>query len=70
MRHIRHFRELTQNGLSALSGIDRGFISTIENGRSMPSLDTIQRLAKALDVSFAELFQFNLSEPTIPYDGN
>ena len=69
MRHIRHYRELTQNGLSELSGIDRGFISTIENGRSMPSLETIQRLAKALDVSFSELFKFNLSEPTIPYDG-
>ena len=69
MRHLRHYRNLTQNAMSVLSGLDRGFISDIENGKKTPSLETIDRIAKALDVSISDLFQFDLREPTQSYNG-
>jgi predicted transcriptional regulator len=40
---------LTQQELSAKSGIAQGDISKLENGNANPSLKTLQRLAEAMD---------------------
>ena len=38
-------------------GIDRGFVSNIENGKANPTLSTIAKLAEAIGVSIAELIE-------------
>jgi len=38
-------------------GMDRAFVSNIENGKTNPTLATITKLAKALGVSVAELMK-------------
>ena len=47
---------MTQEALAAAAGMDRSFLAEIEGGRTNPSLDTIHRLADALDVQPADLF--------------
>ena len=42
---------LTQKQLSELTGIAQGDISRIENGNANPSLNTLKRLATAMDMS-------------------
>ena len=39
---------LSQQGLAALTGIDRADISRIENGNANPSLRTMKRIANGL----------------------
>jgi len=45
---------LTQDALAETSTISQGAISRIERGTTMPSLETLQRLRRALAVSDSE----------------
>lgn len=42
--------------LAHKTGISRAFISQIENGKASPSLETIERMAEALNIPVASLF--------------
>ena len=52
---IRRRLALTQDDLASASGIDSSNIRAFENGRAMPSIHTLIRLAVALNVQPAEL---------------
>jgi transcriptional regulator with XRE-family HTH domain len=52
---LRKNQGLTQNQLSEMAGIDRKTINRIENGHFSPSVDTLTRLALALQVSIGDL---------------
>jgi len=55
IKDLRKERNLSQEKLSFESGLDRAFISLLECGRKQPSLVTIFQLAKALQISPAQL---------------
>lgn len=50
IRVLRKRKQLSQLALSARSGIDRTYLSDIENGKRNISLLTLNNLALALDV--------------------
>jgi putative transcriptional regulator len=52
---LREAASLTQLQLSELAGVDRKTINRIENGHFSPSVDTLTRLALALNTSVSEL---------------
>lgn len=56
LREIRLARRLTQEQLCDLAGISRDAISRIENGSRTPSIPTLERIIKALDISWSGLF--------------
>lgn len=49
-------QRLTQEELAALSGTNQNYVSEIERGISAATVDVIERLARALGVSVAALF--------------
>lgn len=51
IRQARAARKLSMRALAAASEISQPFLSQIESGQTMPSLVTLYRLAKALDIS-------------------
>ena len=57
LRRIRAERELTQEKLADLAGIDRTYVSALERQVYSASLDTIERLAEILDVAASELLK-------------
>lgn len=59
LKTIRLSKNMSQNKLSELAGIDNSYIGKIEKGNKSPSFKTILRLADALDVSIKDLFDFN-----------
>ena len=67
LKIIRKSRKLTQEQLAELVDVDFRFISFLENAKSFPSCDLIEKLTKALNVTFAELFVYeqNLSREDI-----
>jgi len=53
---LRHSLELTQADLAKAAGIRRALVIEVEQGVANPTLDSIIRIAIALDVDPAELF--------------
>jgi transcriptional regulator with XRE-family HTH domain len=57
VRDLRHVRNLSQRQLAARMGVPRTYISKIENGKAMPTLSSLDRLAKALQVDISALLR-------------
>lgn len=52
----RQRRKMTAEKLAYENGISKGYLSDIENGKKLPTLLMLERIAKALDVELRELF--------------
>ncbi|MGH1375089.1 MAG: helix-turn-helix domain-containing protein [Alphaproteobacteria bacterium] len=52
---LRAEQQLTQEDLSGMAEIDRGFISNLENGRANVSVKTLVGIAECLNVTFLDL---------------
>jgi len=48
--------EYTQEELAEKIGVSRAYMGFIEQGRNAPSLEVLERLAKALKLSLSDLF--------------
>lgn len=57
VRDLRHVRNLSQRQLAARMNVPRTYISKIENGKAMPTLSSLDRLAKALQVDISTLLR-------------
>ena len=57
LKRIRTKKNISQGDIAKELGVSRGFISTIENGKTNPTLSTITNIAKALGVSSDELLK-------------
>ena len=57
LKRIRTAKGVSQGEVGRIIGVDRGFVSNIENGKTNPTLATITKLAKALGVSSDELLK-------------
>ena len=55
LRARREARGLTQERLGEIAGFHRTYIGTVEQGKVQVSFVAVARIAKALDVSLAEL---------------
>jgi transcriptional regulator with XRE-family HTH domain len=67
---IRQARKLSQENLADGAGIHRTQISLLESGRRQPLLETVVRLAGALDVPVEALFEGILWEPAAVGSGS
>ena len=56
IRAIRTLRNLSSADLAGAAGVSRGLISQIELDRANPSIDTLRKIAAALDSPIAALF--------------
>lgn len=56
IRQRRQELGISQEELSFRAGLHRTYISDIERGSRNPSLENIEKLAKALDISVSILF--------------
>lgn len=56
LRRIRMEKNISQENLAFLSGMDRTYVSGIERGRRNVSLVNINKIAMALNVEIKELF--------------
>jgi transcriptional regulator with XRE-family HTH domain len=58
IKELRKLRKLSQEELSEKVEIDPKHLSRIEVGRGFPSLDTLEKLATALQVELRDFFEF------------
>jgi transcriptional regulator with XRE-family HTH domain len=57
VREIRNSRNLSQRQLAGRMNVPRTYISKIENGKAMPTLSSLERLACALEVDICVLLR-------------
>ena len=50
IRALRESKGLSQGQVERRTGLLRCYISRVENGHTVPSIDTIEKLAQALEI--------------------
>jgi ribosome-binding protein aMBF1 (putative translation factor) len=58
IQKIRESKGISQQELAAKCNFEKSNMSRLEAGRVNPTLSTLEKVAKALDVSLAEIFTF------------
>lgn len=59
IKELRRSKGLSQDQLSEQIGIDPKHLSRIELGKSFPYMETLEAIAKALQVELKDLFDFS-----------
>jgi transcriptional regulator with XRE-family HTH domain len=62
LRALREEREFSQGDIEEKTGLLRNYISRVENGHTVPSVETLEKFARALEVPMYQLF-FDGEEP-------
>jgi transcriptional regulator with XRE-family HTH domain len=57
IKKFRDDKEISQNKLSKLAELNRGYVYKLENNKINPSLSTLEKIAKALDIKVYELIK-------------
>lgn len=56
VRELRNKKGLSQEALALQAGIDRTYMTSVENGRRNISIQNIEKIIHALGVSISEFF--------------
>ena len=56
LRRLRVSRELSQEQLAVDAAVNRTYVSGVERAVENPTIEVLERLAKALSIDLAELF--------------
>lgn len=57
LKRIRTKKGISQGDIVKILGMPKSFVSSIENGKTNPTLATITKIAKAIGVSVGELMK-------------
>lgn len=55
LKQLRRERSMSQGELADAAGINRSYLSMVENDRSSPTMEVVQRLAKGLELNIWQL---------------
>jgi len=56
LRELREAKELSQGDIEKRTGLLRCYISRVENNHTVPAVNTLEKLARALEVPMYQLF--------------
>ena len=65
LRQLREELTLSQGDIEKRTGLLRCYISRVENGHTVPSLETLERLAAALQIPLYQLFYEGEAPPPL-----
>ena len=66
LRALREEKKLSQGDIEKRSGLFRCYISRVENGHTVPAIETLEKLARALEVPMYQLFYDGEEPPKLP----
>lgn len=66
LRSLRENKGMSQGDVEKITGMLRCYISRVENGHTIPSVQTLERFARALELPLYELFYSGEGEPPTP----
>jgi transcriptional regulator with XRE-family HTH domain len=66
LRAMREEKKLSQGDIEKRTGLLRCYISRVENGHTVPSIETLEKLARALEIPLYQLFYDGEEPPQLP----
>ena len=66
LRVLREQKEFSQGEIEKRTGLLRCYISRVENGHTVPAVETLEKFARALEVPLYQLFYEGEEPPQLP----
>src|SRR5882762_3517180 len=66
LRELREGKKLSQGDIEKRTGLLRCYISRVENGHTVPAMETLEKMARALEVPLYQLFYEGDEPPKLP----
>ena len=66
LRAVREAKNLSQGDIEERTGLLRCYISRVENGHTIPAIETLEKMARALEVPLYQLFYDGEEPPELP----
>ena len=66
LRDMREEKKLSQGDIEKRTGLLRCYISRVENGHTVPAIETLEKMARALEVPLYHLFYEGEEPPELP----
>src|SRR6202142_4237024 len=66
LREMREEKKLSQGDIEKRTGLLRCYISRVENGHTVPSIETLEKMARALESPLYQLFSEGEEPPKLP----
>jgi transcriptional regulator with XRE-family HTH domain len=66
LRELREAKTFSQGEIEKRTGLLRCYISRVENGHTVPAIETLEKMARALEVPMYELFYDGEEPPKLP----
>jgi transcriptional regulator with XRE-family HTH domain len=66
LRELREQKKLSQGDIEKRTGLFRCYVSRVENGHTVPAIETIEKFARALEVPVYQLFYDGDEPPQVP----
>ena len=66
LRELREEKNLSQGDVEKRTGLLRCYISRVENGHTVPALETLEKLARAFEIPLYQLFYDGEEPPVLP----
>jgi len=65
-RELRESKDFSQGDIEKRTGLLRCYISRVENGHTVPAVETLEKFARALEVPLYQLFYDGDKPPQLP----
>jgi transcriptional regulator with XRE-family HTH domain len=66
LRALREENKLSQGDIEKKTGLLRCYVSRVENGHTVPSVETLEKFARALEIPMYQLFYEGEEPPKLP----
>lgn len=66
LRLLRESKKLSQGDIEKRTGLLRCYISRVENGHTVPAIETLEKLARAMEIPLYQLFYDGEEPPELP----
>jgi len=66
LRSLREQKNLSQGDIEKRTGLLRCYISRVENGHTVPAIETLEKMARAMEVPLYQLFYDGEEPPKLP----
>jgi transcriptional regulator with XRE-family HTH domain len=66
LRTLRVEKKFSQGEIEKRTGLRRCYISRVENGHTVPSIETLEKFAHALEVPMHQMFYEGIESPKLP----
>src|ERR1700730_10346142 len=66
LRQLRAEKQLSQGDIEKRTGLLRCYVSRVENGHTVPAIETLEKMARALGVPLYQLFYDGEEPPKLP----